>query len=165
MDLENKIWKTIDGGYKIPYDASVPLKKLQTTSDQKMINEIFEELWENLHHQGDVGFASYLSVPILITTCIEKKSVDWNFIGLCLVIENRRQADRNPILPAEFNGLYFDALKQFEQYLLTNFKNIKDSTALRLTLAFFATVNGQADLGRAIENLDEDVLKEFLEQF
>jgi hypothetical protein len=34
-----------------------------------------------------------------------------------------------------------------------------------LTLALFATLSGQANLGKAIENLDEDVIQEFLEQF
>ena len=165
MDLDNKIWQTLDGGYKIPYDVSIPLKKLKSTNDPKIITDIFEELFDNLHHQGDIGLASYLALPQLVTICIDKKSFDWNFIGLCVLIEHCRQTAHNPTLPSDYKDGYFDALKKLEQYLLSNFKSIKDPTSLRLTLALLATVNGQAYLGKAIENLDEDMVKDFLEQF
>jgi hypothetical protein len=111
-----------------------------------------------------VGTASYLAVPELIFICINKKSLDWNFIGLCALIENCRLEGHNPELPTEHQDSYFESLTQFERYLLINFKSITDQTALRLTLALFATLNGQPGLGRAIEILDEDLLPKFLEQ-
>lgn len=120
---------------------------------------------DNLHHQGDIGLASYLSVPQLVTICIDKKSFDWNFVGLCVVIEHCRQTEHNPKLPTEYYDYYFNALKKLEKYLLENFKSINDPTTLRLSLALFATLSGQVDLGKAIENMDEDVIQEFLEQF
>jgi hypothetical protein len=164
MDLNDQIWPTLEGGYRIPYDASVILKELEATSDAKAINHIFLELWDNLHHQGDVGAASYLSSTSLIDICIRKNSLDWNYIGLCLIIEHCRRSDNNPKIPNQFNDDYFNALSRFEEYLLNNFKAIDDPTSLRLTLAFFATMHDQFDLGRAIEELDEDVLAEFLER-
>lgn len=164
MNLENTIWTTLNGGYKIPYDASIALKKLQLENDTQL-NNIFTDLWNNLHHQGDVGLASYYAVPQLINICIEKKSVDWNFIGLCVLIENCRHLKFNPILPEELEENYYEALKKFEEYLLGNFKNIKDKESLHLTLAFFATINGQPELGRAIEKLDDDIIQELLEKY
>lgn len=164
MDLDNRIWPTLQGGYRIPYNVSIPLKKLSHATRQDELAIIFTELWDNLHHQGDVGSASYLAVPQLVSICINKKSLDWNFIGLCVLIENCRLEDHNPELPEEYQDHYFESLTQFERYLLLNFKSITDQTALRLTLSLFATVNGQPRLGRAIEILDEDILPEFLEQ-
>ena len=164
MDLDNRIWATLHGGYKIPYNASRPLKKLRDTTRQDELEVIFTELWNNLHHQGDVGTASYLAVPQLVIICINKKSLDWNFIGLCVLIENCRLEGHNPELPKEYQDHYFESLTQLERYLLLNFKNITDQTALRLALALFATVNGQPSLGKAIEILDEDLLPEFLAQ-
>ena len=165
MDLDNKIWRRLQGGYKMVYDASRPLKKLKAAGRQEELKVIFAELWENLHHQGNVGTASYLAVPHLVDICIEKKSLDWNFIGLCVLIENGRLEEQNPELPDEFQDYYFEALSKLENYLLINFKNITDQSSIRLTLALFATINGQPKLGRAIELLDEDVLPAFLEKF
>ena len=165
MDLNDQIWPTVEGGYRIPYDASVILKELEATSDNRAINHIFHELWDNLHHQGDVGVASYLSSIFLIDNCIRKNSLDWNYIGLCLVIEHCRRSDNNPELPDPYKDKYFNALSRFEEYLLNHFKAIDDPTSLRLTLAFFATMHNQFDLGRAIEEMDEDVLAEFLERY
>ena len=68
-------------------------------------------------------------------------------------------------MPTEYNEEYFNALKTLEQYLLANFKSITDPDSLRLSLALFATLNGQANLGKAIENLDGDVLNEFIERY
>ena len=126
MDLDNIIWRKLQGGYKMVYDASRPLKKLKAANRQDEMNAIFDELWENLHHQGDVGTASYLAVPHLVEICIEKKSLDWNFIGLCVLIENSRLQEHNPELPDEFQDIYFEGLSRLENYLLLNFKNITD---------------------------------------
>jgi hypothetical protein len=165
MNLDDPIWSKLEGGYRIPYDVSVPLKQLISTDDSKIISDIFAELWDNLHHQGDVGLASYLAIPQLVAICIDRKSLDPNFVGLCVTIENRRQEENNPKLPEEYQYLYLNALNNLESYLLSNYKSITNETTLRLTLALFATLNGQANLGKAIENLDEDTLNEFLEQF
>ncbi len=164
MDLQDRAWGLLDGGYRIPYDASKPLKKLRGVQSQKERQELFDELWENLHHQGDVGVASYLAVPHLIDVCIESKSLDSNFIGLCVTIENCRLNGKNPELPDQYDDLYLSSLTKFEKYLSGNLKNINDRTAFRLTLSLLATVNGQPKLGKAIEILDEYAVDVFLSQ-
>ncbi|MET0637930.1 MAG: hypothetical protein ABWZ25_18000 [Chitinophagaceae bacterium] len=155
MELDDRLWATLDGAFRLPFNASRPLRKLQDADTAEETSEIFTVLWENLYNQGDVGLASYLSVPQLIRIAIEKKSFDQNFIGLILVIENSRINGRNPELPVEFDSLYFGALTRFEQYLLSGFKKITDRTALLFTLALFATLNGQPELGAAIEKFDK----------
>lgn len=162
MELEDRTWGLLNGGYKIPYDASKPLRKLKGVISQKERQEVFNELWENLHHQGNVGLASYMALPHLIAICIENKSLDWNFIGLCVAIENCRVSGENPELPIQYDDVYFGSLTKFEKYLLVNLKNINDRTAFRLALALLATVNGQPRLGKAIEMLDEDAMDDFL---
>lgn len=165
MELDDRNFKLLEGGYRVPYDVSKPLRKLKGAVNAKDRQEIFAELWENLHHQGDVGVASYLALPHLVTMCIENKSFDWNFIGLCVIIENCRVNGENPELPSQYDELYFSSLTKFERYLTNNLKNINDRAAFRLTLSLLATVNGQPRLGKAIENMDENVLDEFLSQF
>jgi hypothetical protein len=164
MELDDKSWGLLDGGYRIPYDASKPLRQLRDAANPKQRQEAFRELWANLHHQGDVGTASYLALPHLINISIDTQSLDWNFIGLCVTIENCRINGANPELPKQHDEIYFGSLSKFERYLLDNLKNISDRTGFRLALSLLATVNGQPRLGKAIENLDEDVLDEFLSQ-
>lgn len=164
MQLEDRNWGLLEGGYRIPYNAAKPLKKLKDAVNTKERQVLFDELWENLHHQGDVGIASYLAIPHLIDICIENKSLDWNFIGLCVTIENCRLNGKNPELPNQHDEVYFNSLTKFEKYLLDNIKNIHDRTAFRLTLSLVATVNGQPRLGKVIEILDEDTVDEFLSQ-
>ena len=62
MTLNDNLWKELQGGYRMDYDASVPLRQLEQTTDKKYM----DELWIELHHQGDVGLASYLSLPQLV---------------------------------------------------------------------------------------------------
>ena len=66
MTLNDNLWKKLHGGYKTLYDASIPLRQLEETEDKEKIREIFNELWNELHHQGDVGLASYLALPHLV---------------------------------------------------------------------------------------------------
>lgn len=136
--------------------------KIKDAANTKDRQEIFDELWENLHHQGAVGLASYLALPHLIDICIATKLLDRNFIGLCVAIENCRINGENPELPNQYNEIYFSSLMKFEKYLLANLKNIHDRDGFRLVLSLLATLNGQPQLGMAIEKLDEDGLDGFL---
>jgi hypothetical protein len=158
-------WAELEGGYKTPYDLSIPIMELEQSTSEKQIQSIFKDLWQNLHHQGDVGLASYCAVPELIDICIAKNSFDWNFIGLCIVIEHCRIAGNNPSLPEEFKNDYFDSLQRFESYLLKNFKEIHEENAIQLSLALFATLNGQIELGKTIVNLDKDIINELSEKY
>ena len=150
MEFENINWDDLTGGYKTSYNPIEAFYKIKS-SNPIVVKSGFEELWENLHHQGDVGTASYYSVPILIKLCVEEKSLDWNFIGLCVIIENCRHSLDNPILPSAFEVYYNECLLKFETYLLSNFKKIKDEDSLKLTFAFLATNNGYYTLGKALE--------------
>ena len=50
MELDDRNWGLFEGGYRIPYDASRPLRKLRDAVNSKERQEIFDELWENLYH-------------------------------------------------------------------------------------------------------------------
>ena len=166
MELTDNIWKTLEGGYKIPYDASILLRQLEVTSDTETITKIWEELWNELHHQGDVGLASYLSLPQLVTIGKLKGLYDWNLLGLCCVIEQQRHLGDNPKLPTEFADYYNKGLMDLKQFVLVNINGELDNSTYALSLATLATCNGQIELGKAIMELeDKDILDEFLTQF
>jgi hypothetical protein len=165
MTLEDKLWKSLQGGYRTDYNASVPLRQLEETSDKEKIKKIFEELWSELHHQGDVGLASYMAVPQLVRIGTNKGLFDWNLLGLCSVIEQQRHLGQNPPLPSEYENYYFNGLNQLKQFITSNINRQLDKETLRTALSALATCSGQVKLGKAILELDDDVLDEFLEQF
>jgi hypothetical protein len=166
MELTDKIWKDLQGGYKIPYDVSIPLRKLEETKNPDAIKKVFEELWDELHHQGDVGLASYLALPQLVRICKSKDLYDLNLLGLCCVIEQQRHLGENPTLPIEFQNYYNQGLKDLKQFVLDNLDKDLDNITTTFSLSALATCSGQIKLGKAIMELeDNDILDEFLEQF
>lgn len=165
IDLDNKIWQKLEGGYKMPYDAYIPLRQLEQTNDPKKVNEIFQELWNELHHQGDVGLASYLAVPQLARIARDKNLFDWNILGLCSLIEIQRHAAGNPALPPELQEYYTKGLENLRQFVLSNINNEMDDTTYTLALTVLAVCTGRIKLGKALSVLDDDVLDEFLNQY
>jgi hypothetical protein len=75
ISLDDVRWSNMTGGYKSPFDPRPLLKKLATDSDT---TEVWHELWEELHHQGDVGEASFAAAPFLVRSYRERGLLDWN---------------------------------------------------------------------------------------
>jgi hypothetical protein len=165
MTLDDKLWKDLQGGYRINYDASVPLRQLEKAKDVQEIQKIYDELWDELHHQGDVGLASYLALPQLVRIGMSKGLFDWNLLGLCCVIEQQRHLGNNPPLPREFVDYYDSGLRELRQFVIANLGATRDEETLRMALSALATCSGQIKLGKSIMELDDDVMDEFLEQF
>ena len=164
MELTHEIWQKLKGGYKVCYDASIPLRQLEESDNPETISEIFNELWNELHHQGDVGLASYYSVPHLVRIGIEKNLFDRNILGLCAVIEQQRHLGNNPPLPVEIQASYFKSFETLKEFVIKNLSNSLDKTTSILALSTIATCDGRFKLGKLIMELeDEDLLNDLLE--
>lgn len=165
MNLEDPLWRELNGGYKIKYDASIALKKLEKADSVDIVDAVFNELWDELHHQGDVGLASYLALPQLVRIAYQKELYNADFLGICCVIEQQRQLGRNPVLPAQFHNYYIDGLKKLNDFVIQNIRRKQDETTFRIALSALALCAGYAKLSKAIGELEADILDEFLEQF
>lgn len=75
LALDDPRWKTLEGGYRVVYDASIALARLERGED------VWKELWNELHHQGDVGESSYAAVPHLVRIAAARGSRAWNLYG------------------------------------------------------------------------------------
>ena len=150
----------------MPYDASIALKKMEAVESNKEIDEIFKELWNELHHQGDVGLASYFSLPHLIRISKEKKLVDYNVFGLVAVIETERH-DNNPKLPSEFEAEYLQTIREGVPDLVKLIiQNNWDATLSSTVMAALAAVKGHIEMAKAILKMeDSDLITEFLENY
>jgi hypothetical protein len=93
LSLTDPRWRSLKGGYRRVYDASGALRRLEEGHD------VWDELWEELHHQGDVGEASYAAVPQLVRISRDGGHRDWNLYALVARIEIERHRKSNPPIP------------------------------------------------------------------
>jgi hypothetical protein len=56
FNFEDERWKKFLGGYRRAFDPRAALQRLESNVHVK---EAWHELWGGLHHQGDVGEASF----------------------------------------------------------------------------------------------------------
>jgi hypothetical protein len=165
LNLNDPKWETFEGGYRIPYNASIPLTKLENAADATIIKSIINELWEELHHQGDVGIASYMSVPHLIRIAKKRELFDVNIIGLITVIEIQRHKN-NPQLPNEYEDEYFTSLSELKDLALSGINKEWDLELASCTLSAIAASKGQIKLANAILLMDsEDMIDELLDGY
>jgi hypothetical protein len=135
ITLNDRLWKDLKGGYKTPYDASIPLRQLEQASKKNEIEKIYDELWNELHHQGDVGLASYLALPQLVRIARKKNLFDWNVLAICAAIEQQRHLGHNPTLPKEYTDCYQQGLTELKLFIVENIASVDDEITFRSALS------------------------------
>jgi hypothetical protein len=163
LSLDDPKWEKLEGGYKgISYDASVTLRQLQQATTLQQAMPIYQELWDELHHQGDIGLASLYAVPHLVRIAKESKLVDWNILGLVTLIEVQRANTSMPI-PTKLKSDYNTAIQNLSTLATSVMSQGWSIELASSSLAAIAVSKGQVKLANAILNLDsEDVIEEFL---
>jgi hypothetical protein len=123
MERTDVRWEELEGGYRHAYDVRPALARLSAGDPRA-----WEELWEELHHQGDVGEASYAAVPGLVSICSDHRPADWNLYALSATIEQARHTGDNPPLPAWLAEDYALAWKRLEVLALTELSPLPATT-------------------------------------
>lgn len=157
LPLSDPIWKSLRGAYKGLYDASVPLVRLEHGDD------VWEELWNELHHQGDVGEASYASVPHLVRICGARPTRDGNVYALVSTIEVERHRKSNPPLPDWLRADYDNALRELLALGLSDLARIEDPITIQCILGAVALARGAFELGAWIAFTDASEIEKALE--
>lgn len=165
IKLNDPKWKELKGGYGTPYDASIALKKLEETNHTHDVDDILAELWDELHHQGNVGLSSYFAVPHLIRIAKVKEIINSSLLGLIAVIEVQRHK-KNPQIPKEYENAYLNSLNEIPELVETTKNRKWDLEFTAVALSAIAASKGQIKVAEAVLNFDdEDVLDEFLERY
>ena len=115
LSFDDERWNHLKGGYKTPFDPRPSLRKLESQNDTATA---WQELWEDLHHQGDVGDASYASIPELVRIHRKGSAADWNLYAMVAIIELARTELRNPEVPEWLEWLrddYFRSIQELAQ--------------------------------------------------
>ena len=157
LPLDDPRWKTLTGGYQVPYDASGPLHKLFERGGSK---ELWDELWQELHHQGDLGTASYAAVPHLLEFARRSPRLDWNVFGLIAVIELERPS--NPSVPAFLAAGYFRAIKELPAVVGSHPQQEWDEILTRHIVCCIALARGQRVLARVYLEMGLDAARQWL---
>jgi hypothetical protein len=110
-------WLSLVGGYRTAYDPRTALQKLRSNVE---VAAAWEELWNELHHQGDVGDASYAAVPELVRIHKEQGVPDWNAYALVGIIELARTRSGNPTIPTGWKRITAVRLTTLEKSLWRN---------------------------------------------
>jgi len=110
LPLTDKKWANYRTGYNRQL-LDTPLW-LQELLGNKFSESHWDYLWDELHHQGDVGEASYAVVPYLAQYAKATKSTVWHIWGFPVVVELARLDGNNPEIPSEIEASYFNSLEE-----------------------------------------------------
>ena len=163
IKLDDPIWDTFVGGYRTPYNASPRLQELENGSGET--GKIWEEFWNELHHQGDVDVASYAVVPHLVRISIARNLLDWNVFAMVATIEESRLFRKNPSIPKWLESDYYSAIKKLAEFGALNFSRGWPKELTQSFLAVGAFAKDSPNTGRMLIEFSDDEMKEVLEKF
>lgn len=155
ISLEDPRWSHLTGGYKTPFDPRPLLFRLETDSDT---SEVWHRLWDELHHQGDVGDVSYAAVPFLVRSYARRGVLDWNTYAIVATIELARSEGKNPELPAWIADDYFQAIHELAATGAREVLQAESAEDVRAMLSVIAIDKGLRIHGKLLVNYSEEEL-------
>jgi hypothetical protein len=157
LSFDDERWNNLTGGYKTPFDPRISLRKLEGQQDTATA---WAELWEELHHQGDVGVASYVAVPELVRIHRTGIVADWNLYAMVAIIELARTEAQNPEVPDWLRDDYFRAIQELAEMGTKNILSAEESESKRAILSVIAIARGLRTHGKFLVEYSEDELLE-----
>jgi hypothetical protein len=139
LSLDDNRWQNLKGGYRTRFDPRPLLSKLDSNKDMKTA---WHDLWEGLHHQGDVGEASYAAVPHLLQIYRKSTVIDWNTYAIVAVIELARDRGENPEVPKWLGEDYFQAIQDLAEVGAVEVLHTKKPEEIRAILSILAISAG-----------------------
>jgi hypothetical protein len=124
----------------------------------------WEELWEELHHQGDVGVASYAAIPQIARISEERRESNWNLYALAATIEIERHRKNNPALPEWLASSYKTAWEGLVKLALSDLAGEPDELTLRSALSVVALGRGDLKLGAMLNHAATDEIADYLQE-
>lgn len=152
MDFSDERWAGLKGGYGAPYD---PRPALQAIDEGRNVEAAWSELWEELHHQGDVALASYAAVPHLARLAAAGKASGYNAFALAATIEQSRAFERNPPAPDWLAATYAQAWAGLCETALDTLRTATDPDVISSALGVVAIHKRMPVLGRMALDFSE----------
>ena len=154
---DDQRWRNLTGGYRIPFDPRPLLAKLEAGHDT---DAAWHELWNELHHQGDVGDASYAAVPLLVEIYRKRRIIDWNAYAMVAIIELARTNGRNPEPPQWLKNGYFRAIRELAEIGAAEVLRAEEAETVRAILSVIAVAKDLRTHAKFLVEYSEDELLE-----
>jgi hypothetical protein len=161
LSITDNRWTKLMGGYRTLFDPRPALKNLESCAT---VESAWIELWEGLHHQGDVGEASYAAVPHLVRIHGERKLDDWNTYALVAVIELARGKGKNPEVPEWLREEYYSAIQDLAKLGSIEILRVKNPEDIRAILSIIAVAKGARTHARFLLEYSEEEMIAFEKQ-
>jgi hypothetical protein len=158
--MDESRWQDLTAGYRVAYDPRPALRRLRDGD-----TSAWDELWQELHHQGDVGVGSYAAVPELVRIHRERDLPDWNTYALIGCIEECRAKRDNPPLPGWLEGEYKSAWDDVTSLACRDLPRANDQTTVQAIIGAVALAKGIRPLGDLIVTFTADELSEMMEKY
>jgi hypothetical protein len=155
LALDDSRWSNLNGGYRTRFDPRPLLTRLETEQDTATT---WHELWDELHHQGDVGDASYAAVPHLVRIHRTRGAVKWDTYAMVAIIELARTEKQNPEIPGWLEEDYFRAIAELAEMGTREILRAKEPESVRVILSVIAIAKGLRAHGRFLVSHSEDEL-------
>lgn len=154
-------WHGATGGHGTPYD---PRPVLRLLGKSPRSQALWDELWSDLHHQGDIGSASVLAVPLLAWVHAHAHVPDWNALALFCTIEGARR--RAPdAWPSNLHfSRYTNAVASMAQVALARLALDDEPSFVAAALATIAYDRGLPHHAGLLSGLTGDEAEELLRQ-
>ena len=153
FSLDDDRWTLLAGGYRSPFDPRPALEKLSNRKDEAAA---WEELWEELHHQGDVGEASYAAIPELVRIHRSQGSANWNLYAMTAIIELARTESGNPEVPEWLREDYYRSIHELAEMGAKEIWSADDPETIRAVLSVIAIAKGLRTHGKFLVGYSED---------
>jgi hypothetical protein len=138
LPTDDPRWTELKGGYRMPLDP----RPLVNALEEEDTEEAWERLWDELHHQGDVGDASYAAVPLIVESHRKRGVPDWNPYAIVAIIELARTERQNPEVPEWLKDEYFGAIDELSKIGTGELTIASEADSVRAILSVIALAKG-----------------------
>jgi hypothetical protein len=156
LDLNDPRWGELLSGYRLPYDPRSALASLESDS----VNA-WRELWDELHHQGDVDTAAYAAVPHIVQNYREHRRPDWNSYALVGVIA-LAEGGQNPRIPDWLEEDFRYAISELAEIGAREVLVATDSVLIQSALGIIALAKGLKYTAKLLLVYDEDEIADMV---
>lgn len=146
IELSAEQWASLKGGYRTAYDPRLALRALDAGENQ---DAAWVELWEHVHHQGDIGDASYVVIVELARLLFEGRQLGWNAFAMAETVETARlRFSDNPAVPLWLAQDYAVAWGRLRDHALAILPGADEDELIHGALAVVALHKGLPALAR-----------------